>query len=96
MPDNPHGEDQYDEYDDEDVEESGSGGGATSFGLSLLAVLLVIGGIVAGGFLGFMINFGACWKEECNAFEEGAMFYVPLISLLFTLPLAYAITRKRD
>lgn len=63
---------------------------------SILAVAIVVAGIVAGGLIGFAINFGACFKAECNAFEEGAMVYVPLASLLFTVPVAYALTRRRD
>lgn len=70
--------------------------GRRSAGLSILAVLIVVGGLVAGGFIGFMISFGSCFKTACSAFEEGATFYVALASLLFTVPVAYALTKKRD
>ena len=70
--------------------------GHRSAGRTFLAVAIVVAGLVAGGFIGFAVNFGACFKSECNAFEQGAVIYLPLASLLFTLPIAYAMTKRRD
>ena len=95
MPDNPW---IYDPEggDRKPVEPARGTRGHRSAGRTVLAVLIVIGGVVAGGFVGFAINFGACFKSDCNAFEQGAMFYLPIVSLFFTVPLAYSITKPRD
>lgn len=78
-----------------DGEQPGEKHGRRTAGLSILAVLIVVGGIVAGGFIGFWISFGSCFKSECSAFEQGAMFYLALASLLFTVPVAYAMTKRQ-
>ena len=57
--------------------------------------LLIGTGLVGGFFIGAVINFGACWKSECSAFEEGAAIYIPAASLLITVPIAAKINQKK-
>lgn len=94
MPNTPHNDDPED-ADSNDGEQPGEKHDHRSVGRNILAVLIVVGGIVAGGFVGFGISFGSCFKSECSGFEEGAMFYLALGSLLFTVPVAYAMTKRR-
>lgn len=65
-----------------------------------VAVLIVVLGIVGGFVLGFMISFGACfeWKTpapDCDPAEEYAPLYLPVLSLLVTVPLAINMSKKK-
>jgi len=66
-------------------------------GLKILGALTLIGGfLVLGLFVGFFISFGACFKQECSPLEAGAPLLVPAATLLFTIPAARKILRRKD
>jgi len=60
-----------------------------------LVLLPIIIGIGAGFFGGFLIAFGACFKQSCSAAEEYMPFILPALSLIVTIPLAVFIAHKR-
>jgi hypothetical protein len=62
---------------------------------SLAIIAPIIIGLVVGLYIGFIISFSACFKQLCSAFESAALFIVPSLSLLLTVPLAVAIYKKR-
>lgn len=62
--------------------------------LAVAAPVLI--GLIAGAFAGFAISFSACYKQQCSTAEESAMFTIPLLTLVITIPLARRIYRKRQ
>lgn len=63
-------------------------------GLAIIAPIIV--GLAVGLYIGFIISFSACFKQPCSSFESAALFIVPLLSLLLTVPLAIMIYKKRN
>ncbi len=51
-------------------------------------IMLVVAGILVGGFIGLLISFSACFKQSCGPVEGGAMLWVPLATMFFSVPLA--------
>lgn len=61
----------------------------------VIAAPIVIG-LAAGAGVGFFISFKACFFTECSAIEESAIFTIPLLTLILTVPLAKIIYLKRQ
>lgn len=61
----------------------------------IITVAPVITGLVIGLGIGFSVSFGACFKQQCSPFESSAVFIIPLLSLLLTVPMAIFIYKKR-
>lgn len=59
----------------------------------VIAPVLIIASIAAG--IGFGIAFGACFKQQCSSAENSAMFTLPLLSLVVSIPLAVLVNKKR-
>lgn len=53
-------------------------------------VLLITG----GGLIGFSISFSACFKQPCSALEESAIYIIPALALLISLPISSWVKRK--
>jgi len=62
-------------------------------GLTIIAPIII--GLAVGLYIGFIISFSACFKQPCSSFESAALFIVPLLSLLLTVPLTVMIYKKR-
>jgi hypothetical protein len=61
--------------------------------LAIAAPVLI--GVAVGGAIGFAITFSACFKQECSPVEGTAIFTLPAVSLILSIPLARRIARKR-
>ena len=61
--------------------------------VKFLAVLMVIGGMLLGIFMGSLWSFSDCWKDECSPVVGSSWLWIPIASLFFTVPLAKKIFR---
>ena len=71
-----------------------SKGGDQKTAYKVFSVLLVIAGILTGVFVGFFVSFNACYKSDCSPVENYAPFWIPVATLLFTIPVVYKAFKK--
>lgn len=62
--------------------------------LAIAAPILI--GLAVGLAAGFAITFSACYKQECSPIEGTAMFTLPALSLVLTIPITIRVYRKRQ
>jgi hypothetical protein len=62
----------------------------------LVITIPIVISIAGGAFTGFAIKLSACYKQSCSPFENYAMIWVPLATLILTIPLSIKIYRKRQ
>ena len=53
-------------------------------------------GLVIGVIIGFVVTFSACFKQPCSGVESSAVFTLPALSLLVTIPLARKVNMRRQ
>lgn len=61
-----------------------------------IATVPIITGLAVGLIIGFGISFSACFKQQCSFTESSAIFTIPLLSFVLTVPLAVIIYKKRS
>lgn len=57
-----------------------------------LPVLIML---VIGVGIGFGVSFSACYKQDCSALANYSGIYIPLISVLISIPIAINFSRRR-
>lgn len=58
----------------------------------VLAIPMIVSVVALSA--GFAISFSACFKSSCSGFEESAIYIVPLLSLLVSIPALLFTKRK--
>lgn len=62
-------------------------------GLIIILPIITLGVIAA--VIGFLVSFGACFKEQCSVIESTAVFTIPVISLLISMPVSVKISKRK-
>lgn len=62
----------------------------------LLAISPVLVLAAAGVFGGLLFSFGACYKQSCDVSAETAMVWMPLLSLVISIPLSVLLFKRRQ
>lgn len=60
----------------------------------MFGVNMILLGILIGFIVGFFFSFSMCFKSGCSSVIENLILWIPLASLLLTIPLTVRITRK--
>lgn len=61
--------------------------------LAIVAPIVI--GLLVGAFIGFIVTFSACFKQSCSPMEESAIFTIPALSLVISIPLTTLTYKKR-
>lgn len=61
----------------------------------VFSVIGIVFGIIAGFFIGAIIQFGSCLKSQCSPLEQSAPLIIPAASLLVTVPLTVKAFKKK-
>lgn len=71
--------------------------GAQSVGTlgTVVVVLGILAWIALAVFIGFVISFGACFKQECSSLESGAPVWAGLLALVLLIPSIKALFQGR-
>ena len=66
--------------------------------MGVLANIIVVLGILAwiaiAVFVGLVVSFGACFKQECSSVEEGAPIWAGLLAIVLLIPTIRALFRQ--
>ena len=62
---------------------------------TIIVIFGIMGWIAIAVFIGFVISFGACFKQECSSLESGAPLWAGLLALVLMIPSITALFRKR-
>lgn len=62
---------------------------------TIIVVLGILAWIAIAVFIGLVISFGACFKQECSTLESGAPLWAGLLALVVLMPSMMALFRRR-
>ena len=62
---------------------------------NIIVVLGILAWIAIAVFVGFVVSFGACFKQECSPLEEGAPIWAGLLAIVLLIPTIRALFRQK-
>ena len=62
---------------------------------NIIVVLGILAWIAIAVFVGLVVSFGACFKQECSSVEEGAPIWAGLLAIVLLIPTILALFRQK-